>query len=205
MIPSVWFITGASGTGKSSRARALAATLDTSRLLVVSTDVIRAQLRAVMHRDTVPELWGESFNLETHTPGDELRPTNDGGSVNISAFLRQCAPILAAVDAAVAYAITEGWDVIVEGVHLIPGRYAIPEAATTRMIWQQAPDATEHARWFAAREHASGGGRPAAHYISNLPRIRVIDQLIGEAWNTFAADVAVSHNTMMDIRIGTTR
>ena len=123
----VHYIAGASGTGTSTRAaqlqRELMAEPGAPACLVIATDVVRAQLRTVISDQQLPELWGESFNLPPQ-PGDALR---DG--VNIDAFLRQCEPILRAVEAAVTYALTEGWDVIVEGVHLVPGLLEVAERA----------------------------------------------------------------------------
>ncbi len=189
MTPKVWYIAGASGTGKSTRARSIAAECDPARTLLVSTDVIRAQLRSVLSRTDHPDLWGESFNLPSHD-GDELRAANDGSLVNISGFLRQCEPILHAVNAAVAYSISEGWDTIVEGVHLIPGMLELPADSQSTVLLMQVLDTHTHADRFTAREQASSGGRPAAHYITNLPRISVIQDLLHERWIAWQSDAA---------------
>lgn len=181
MTPHIWYIAGASGTGKSTRAREIAAECDPSRSLLISTDVVRAQLRSVVTQEQHPDLWGESFNLPHHTD-DELRTARDGSLVNISGFLRQCEPILKAVHAAVDYGISEGWDIVVEGVHLVPGLLEVPSHTPTTLLLMQVLDNEDHARRFIAREQSSGGGRPAQHYITNLPRINVIQQLLHERW-----------------------
>lgn len=170
----VRYVAGASGTGTSSRAaelqRGLAARPGAPPCLIIATDVVRAQLRAVLDRTDHPDLWGESFNLPEHR-GDHLV-----GGVNVDAFHRQCAPILRAVEAGVAYALTEGWDVVVEGVHLVPGRLELAAAGALDVDVELLvlDDPVEHVRRFRARDVASGGQRPSAHYEANLERIRAI-------------------------------
>lgn len=189
----VHYACGASGVGTSSRAaqlqRAWLDEPDARGCCVIATDVVRAQLRAVLGDATEqPDLWGESFDL---APRDG-EPLRDG--VAIEAFLRQCAPILRAVEAGVEYALTEGWDVIVEGVHLFPGTFALPGLrANVEVTFELlvVDDPVEHVRRFRARDVASGGRRPAAHYEANLPRIRTIQALLVERWGAWDAAAGV--------------
>ena len=184
----VRYLAGASGTGTSTRAahlqREFAAELGAPPTLVVSTDVVRAQLRAVLDREAHTDLWGESFNLEGR-PGDRLRE-----GVNIDAFLRQCAPILRAVEAGVGYGLTEGWDVIVEGVHLVPGEFSIAqgERLDVGVELLVVEDIGEHAARFRARDAASGGRRPAEPYVLNLPRIHAVQAELVERWHASGLD-----------------
>ena len=170
----VHYIAGASGTGTSTRARSVQqawqAEPGTRPCCVIATDIVRAQLRAVIEPETCPDLWGESFNLPARDD-DRLRDR-----VSIDAFLRQCEPILRAVEAGVAYALTEGWDVIVEGVHLVPGAFAVADAESASVSFELlvVEDPAEHVRRFRSRDAASGGRRPAAHYEANLDRVRAI-------------------------------
>lgn len=176
----VSYVAGASGVGTSTRAMTLQRELGSSDrpCLVLATDVVRAQLRTALDADACPELWGESFNLPV-TDGDELR---DG--VNVSAFERQAAPVLRAVEAGVAYALTEGWHVVVEGVHLVPGSFELPAPADADVTLELlvVTEAAEHVARMRSRDAASDGRRPAAHYESNLPRVRVIQELLLERW-----------------------
>lgn len=189
----VHYVCGASGVGTSTRAaelhRACLDEPDRRGCCTIATDVVRAQLRAVLGDvEAQPDLWGESFDLAARE-GDTLR---DG--VATDAFLRQCEPILRAVEAGVAYALTEGWDVVVEGVHLVPGAFATPPVAdgvevTVELI--VIDDPIEHARRFRARDASSGGRRPAAHYERNLSRIRTIQALLVERWEAWDAPAGV--------------
>lgn len=184
----VHYIAGASGTGTSTRSvqlqRAWAKQPDPRPCIVIATDVVRAQLRAVLDPEQHPDLWGESFNLPVRD-GDRLRE-----GVNIDAFLRQCAPILRSVEAAVAYALSEGWDVIVEGVHLVFGEFELASGdgleVTTELLVVEDPD--EHLTRFRARDEASGGRRPAAHYEANFQRVVAVQAELVERWQAWQAD-----------------
>lgn len=180
----VHYVAGASGTGTSTRAMRLQqqwTTCDDARpVLVVATDVVRAQLRTLAVQVDTPELFGESFNL-TPSGADDL--VVDG--VAIGAFLRQCAPILRAVEAGVEYALTEGWDVIVEGVHLVPGAYA-PTTTDDVLVAAEllvVDDPDEHVSRFVARDATSAGRRPAAHYEANLARVRAVQAELIDRWH----------------------
>jgi 2-phosphoglycerate kinase len=188
----VHFISGASGAGTSTRAFAIRrdweSEPDARPVAVIATDVVRAQLRTVLAADTHPDLWGESFNLPA-SPGDHLR---DG--VSVEAFLRQCGPILRAVEAAVAYALTEGWDIVVEGVHLVPGLFEAPHAADVETTFELlfVEDEATHRAQLEARDVASQGRRSAAHYITNLTRIRVIQDELRERYDLLGRTAGTS-------------
>lgn len=185
----VHYVAGASGTGTSTRAvqlqRELAGGVGGAPCLVIATDVVRAQLRAVLDDADHPDLWGESFNLP-HAHGDRIR---DG--VGIDAFLRQCAPILRAVEAGVAYALTEGWHVVVEGVHLVPGQFAVPGDRVVEVVAELlvVRDRVEHAARFRGREIVSRGRRPAEHYERNLARIHVVQAELLDRWEAWRAEL----------------
>jgi 2-phosphoglycerate kinase len=183
MTQRVHYIAGASGVGTSTRARELqqawSAEPDARPVCVLATDVVRAQLRAVLDRDAHPDLWGESFNLPARQ-GDAIRE-----GVAIDAFLRQCAPILRAIEAGVEYALTEGWDVIVEGVHLVPGAYerASGDDVTVTAELLVVDDVAAHVARFRSRDAASSGRRPAPHYEANLERVRAVQAELVERWS----------------------
>jgi 2-phosphoglycerate kinase len=140
---------------------------------------VRAQLRAVVEPDAHPDLWGESFNLPARD-GDLVRE-----GVAIDAFLRQCAPIFRAVEAGVEYALTEGWDVIVEGVHLVPGALELASGDDLEVTFELlvVEDANEHVARFRARDAASDGRRPALHYEANLELVRAVQAELVERWH----------------------
>jgi 2-phosphoglycerate kinase len=191
----VTYVLGASGTGTSTRAAQLQRELleceDQRGCCLLSTDVVRAQLRAVLERTDHPDLWGESFDL----PGRDGDRHRDG--VDVEAFERQCAPILRAIEAGVAYALTEGWDVIVEGVHLLPGALALPSGVAVRVELLVVDDAAEHVSRFRHRDAASGGRRAAAHYEANLPRVRAIQDELVDRWVAWRRALAPDHEVVL--------
>ena len=186
----VHYLAGASGTGTSTRARALQRERGSDEAggdrpwFVLGTDVIRAQLRTSIDRSTCPDLFGESFNLP-HRDGDRIEH-----GVSIDAFARQCAPILRAVEAGVEYCLSEGWNVVVEGVHLVPGWFALagPGSVERTVELLVVDDRDEHVARLRARDAASDGRRSADHYERNLDRIQVVQQLLVEQFEALRAD-----------------
>lgn len=199
----VQYICGASGTGKSTLAQQVRQeqTLGLDhRVEIISTDVLRAQLRAVLTRTDYPELWAESFNVP-FADGVVVDPNQ----VNIDGFLRQCAPILRAVEAGVQYMLTEGWDVIVEGVHLVPGQYAPASSDQHEVVVTmcEAQDAETHRQLFAHRDTSTRGARPAQHYQLNLARIQQIQQLLSERFDAAPMGPTYERKTVLSTDIST--
>jgi len=213
-MQKVTYIMGASGSGKTTRTRELlasaaasaaaanaagarAAATITPGVVVVSTDVIRAQLRAVLDQAEYPELWAESFDVPRAHDGDNggspgADAASDGPGLNIEGFARQCAPVLRAVEAAVDYVLTEGSDCIVEGVHLVPGWFALPPRRDDLAITAElrlVRDEPAHRGLFADREAGTQGRRPAARYLEMLANIRAVQTLLETQWNTWTPAV----------------
>jgi 2-phosphoglycerate kinase len=191
---SVIFLSGASGTGKSTRAEDLAAELG-PRVRIISTDVIRAELRAVLSSEQHPDLWAESFNVPV-LAGD----STTANGVNIDGFLRQCTPILRCVEAAVAYGTGEGWNLIVEGVHLVPGLFELPDGDELYVIHELhiVEDEDLHREMFVQRDRDSGGRRPADHYHANLARIHDVQAFLVDRWE--AKDSSRINTSWREIR-----
>ncbi|MBC7644983.1 MAG: hypothetical protein H7123_07640 [Thermoleophilia bacterium] len=195
-MQQVTYIMGASGSGKTTRTRELMAS-SPAGVMVISTDVIRAQLRGVLDRSGYPELWAESFDVPyaNDCPGGGS-PGADAGSdepgLNVAGFARQCAPVLHAVEAGVAYALTEGCDCIVEGVHLVPGWFALPPAGDDLNITAElrvVRDEMAHRDLFADREKRTYGRRPAARYHEMIDNIRAVQTLLESRWHVWVPSV----------------
>lgn len=184
----VYYIAGASGTGKSTRADQVSAELG-SPVRVISTDIIRAQLRAAMPESSHPELWAESFNVPASN-GDVV----DSTGFNPAGFLRQCAPILRCVEAGVTYALAEGWSCVVEGVHLVPGHFdvAAPSDVSRTCELRVVYDRQQHRDMFSSRARASDDRRPAQHYHDHLDQIHLVQRLLDQAWESWSPEATVS-------------
>ena len=81
------------------------------------------------------------------------------------------------VRALIARALEEGYSIVVEGVHLVPG--SLPRAYHGAVVCQcllAIEDEEEHARHFWTREGASSGLRPMEKYLRSPPDIRRIQE-----------------------------
>ncbi len=104
---------GTTGTGKSTVATAVAHRLGITR--VTSTDFIRQTMRAFFSDEFMPTIHFSSFEageaLDGEATGDPL----------LTGFVDQCRHVCVGVDAAIRRSLTEGWSMVLEGVHLVPG------------------------------------------------------------------------------------
>lgn len=145
-------------------AAALARHLDVPR--VITTDVVREVLRAVVPHDASPALHVSSFEA--------------GGTAG---FLAQANAVAPGTEALFRRATIEGTGTIVEGVHLVPGVVPVPGAAGVEREAIVVPlvivvdDAATHRSYLVARSEASSH-RPAERYLARFDDIRRIQEEI---------------------------
>jgi 2-phosphoglycerate kinase len=164
--PVILLIGGATGTGKSTVATEVAHRLGINR--VTSTDTVRQTLRAVFAPEYMPSIHRSSFDT---TPGEEL----------VDAFLEQTTEVLVAVEASIKRAIGEGWSMVLEGVHLVPGMVSIAQGRAIVVECVLAIDDEEtHASHFYIRDAASRGLRPVQKYLERLTDIRRLQDFMVE-------------------------
>jgi 2-phosphoglycerate kinase len=119
--PMVLFMGGASGTGKSTLALELAPLLHIHR--VSSSDTIRQVMRMVFTPARLPALHSSSFEVTAGPEGIEPH-----GSVHdpeyaerlVASFDEQATRVAVGVRAVVERAITENFNLLIEGVHVHP-------------------------------------------------------------------------------------
>ena len=121
-LPVIVLLGGATGTGKSTVATELAYRLGITR--VTSTDFIRQTMRAFFSRDFMPSIHYSSFEA-----GEALREPEEAGDPAIVGFLDQTRNVLVGVHASLDRALEEGWSMVLEGVHLVPGLVEPPPEA----------------------------------------------------------------------------
>ncbi len=183
----VWYLIGASGTGKSTAAFEIAAQLKGSTH-VISTDVVRAGLRKILSNQECPELFAESFNVPWIEGEHDVAlavECGDEAPVNLDGFLRQCEPVCRYVEAAVEYCIMEGWNCVVEGVHLVPETFQIPIITADvecHARLYEARSQQDHKHLFDARDVATSGRRSSEHYCNNIQRIAVVQKFLESRW-----------------------
>jgi 2-phosphoglycerate kinase len=154
-LPLVILVGGATGTGKSTVATEIAYRLGITR--VTSTDFIRQTMRAFFSEDFMPSIHHSSFE----------------GEPVIETFLEQSRAVLVGVRAAIERALHEGWSMVLEGVHLVPGLVPLDlEGAIVSSCVLRISDETAHAQHFFTRE--AGTQRPMAKYLDRFDAIRML-------------------------------
>jgi 2-phosphoglycerate kinase len=166
-VPLVVLIGGSTGTGKSTVAAEVAHRLGITR--VASTDFIRQTMRAFFAPEFMPSIHYSSFEA-----GEALDEEVTGDPV-IVGFVDQCRHVCVGVDAAIRRALTEGWSMVLEGVHLVPG--LLPETldgAVLVHVVLEIADEDVHRMHFQVRDSATGGLRAMDKYLERLEDIRRI-------------------------------
>ena len=158
-LPVVILVGGATGTGKSTVATEIAYRLGITR--VTSTDFIRQTMRAFFSHEFMPSIHHSSFE------GDPL----------IETFMEQARTVLVGVRASIDRALQEGWSIVLEGVHLVPGLVPLElEGAVVSSCVLRISDETAHAQHFFTRE--AGTQRPMAKYLDRFDSIRRLQELL---------------------------
>ena len=172
-MPLIVLVGGATGTGKSTVATEVAHRLGITR--VTSTDVVRQTMRAFFSREFMPSIHYSSFDAAAavRVPEDETAdPTLLG-------FLEQTRNVLVGVKAVIGRAIEEGYSLVLEGVHLVPGSISTTiRGAVVCHCLLAIDDDEEHAKHFWTRDAASEGLRPFEKYLAALPEIRRIQEYL---------------------------
>ena len=167
-LPLMVFIGGATGTGKSTVATELAYRFGITR--VTSTDFVRQTMRAFFSSDFMPSIHQSSFEARDAFP-DAEDPLEFG-------FLQQARNVLVGVRASSERALHEGWSLVLEGVHLVPGLVEMPrpEEAVSVYVVLSIENEDEHVRHFHFRDEDSE--RPESRYLERFEDIRRLQELI---------------------------
>jgi 2-phosphoglycerate kinase len=195
-LPIVLLVGGATGTGKSTLATEVAHRLGITR--VTSTDFIRQTMRALFTPELMPSVHYSSFEAQL---GLTKAEEDEAGDAVLLGFLDQTRNVLVGVEAAVERALAEGWSMVLEGVHLVPGmiRTAPAEALVVHVV-VTVSDEELHRAHFWVRDSSTEGVRPLEKYLDGLPEIRSIQDAILE--RARRCDVPVIENASLDDAIG---
>ncbi|MDQ3537551.1 MAG: AAA family ATPase [Actinomycetota bacterium] len=179
-VPLVVLIGGTTGVGKSTVATTLAAQLGIVR--IVSTDAVREVMRGIFTKEMMPSIHASSYDVAPYL----REPPEETNSV-ITGFRRQVQAVSVGVTQVIRRAVVEGTDLIVEGVHVVPGFLELPgraEAIVASMVIT-VDDEQLHRSHFAARA-ADTRSRRDRHYLEHFDDIRRIQ--------SFVRDLAVQHS-----------
>ena len=162
-VPILLLVGGGTGTGKSTVATEAAHRLGITRL--TSTDFIRQTMRSFFTPEAMPSV---------HTSSFEAEPLLEG-------FLEQTRNVVVGVEGAIERALTEGWSMVLEGVHLVPGM--VPEridGAVVVHVVLGIDTEDVHRTHFHVRDTTTGGLRAMDKYLSQLDAIRRLQDYIVE-------------------------
>lgn len=167
-LPIMVFIGGATGTGKSTVATELAYRFGITR--VTSTDFVRQTMRAFFSHDFMPSIHQSSFEAGDVYP--------DADEPLVAGFMQQARNVLVGVRASSERALEEGWSLVLEGVHLVPGMVELPrpDQAVSVFVVLSINDEDDHVRHFHFRDE--GSERPESRYLEHFDDIRSLQEFI---------------------------
>jgi 2-phosphoglycerate kinase len=173
-LPVILLVGGGTGTGKSTVATEVAYRLGITR--VTSTDFVRQTMRAFFVKEFMPSIHYSSFEAAV---GLSKAEEEESGDAALLGFLDQTRNVLVGVDAALQRALDEGWSMVLEGIHLVPGMVAAQrrDALVVQCVLA-IPDEEIHRTHFWIRDATSDGVRPVDRYMAGLPEIRMIQEYI---------------------------
>jgi 2-phosphoglycerate kinase len=193
-LPIILLVGGATGTGKSTVATEAAHRLGITR--VTSTDFIRQTMRAFFSREFMPSIHFSSFEAADAVADSET------GDPALLGFLEQTQNVLVGAKASIERALEEGWSMVLEGVHLVPGMIpARIEGALVVHCVLSIESEESHASHFVIRDVTSDGVRPVDKYMEHLPEIRRIQRYIVE--RARRSGVPVIENANMELAVAT--
>ena len=195
-LPIVLLVGGATGTGKSTVATEIAHRLGITR--VTSTDFIRQTMRSLFSPELMPSVHYSSFEARLALTRAE---EEESGDAALLGFFDQTRNVLVGAEAAMERALTEGWSMVLEGVHLVPGMVRVERGgALVVHVVLAIEDEETHRSRFWVREVATDGLRPLDKYLEGLPEIRTIQAAILD--RAHRCDVPVVESGSLDEAIG---
>jgi 2-phosphoglycerate kinase len=188
-LPIIVLIGGATGTGKSTVATEVAYRLGITR--VTSTDFVRQTMRAFLTHDFMPSIHYSSFEV----------PPEEHGLGTVEGFVEQTRNVLIGVRGVIDRALQEGWSLVLEGVHLVPGMLPPVEGALVVHCVLAIEDPDLHTSHFWVRDAHSEGLRPVQKYVDAIVDIRKLQDFILE--RARFAGVPIVENGSIELSIGT--
>src|SRR5215216_3156001 len=149
-LPVIVLVGGATGTGKSTVATEAAYRLGITR--VTSTDFVRQTMRAFFSQEFMPSIHYSSFEAAAG-----LREPEQAEDPVIAGFLEQTRNVVVGVRASIERALQEGWSMVLEGVHVVPGMLPPIEGALVVQCVLAIDDIAEHSAHFMIRDLGSDG------------------------------------------------
>ncbi|MEN4017259.1 MAG: 3H domain-containing protein [Methanobacterium sp.] len=175
--PYVILIGSASGIGKSTIASELAKTLGIKHL--IETDFIREIVRGIIGPEFAPALHKSSFDAYV-TIRDKERYGEDAESLISAGFEEHASFVIPAIEKVIRRAIDDYDDIVIEGVHLVPGLINAKQFETDASIhfFVLTSDEEIHMERFVKRAmKIKRGGKHLEYFNEN----RVINDVLVES------------------------
>lgn len=172
--PIIILLGGATGCGKSTIASELAYRLGIRH--VVGTDAIREVMRRILSKELMPFLHESSYTAwrAIHVP---IPPTYDEMIVG---FEEHAKHVVVGIEAVLRRALVEGMNMIIEGVHIVPGfiKKEFTDLPNVIPIILYVEDSDEHKIRFYARAQEAPFRKPVEEYIKDFEAIRRIQNYL---------------------------
>lgn len=172
---------GAPGVGKSTIASELAYRLGISRL--VSTDSVRQALRSLISPELSPVLHSSTFTAWMADLLPEERDMTPDGSQVVRGFMSQVRQLGPAIDGIVARNLEESSQLLIEGIHVVPGLTAQPAShpgALVIPLLLVVSDEQSHRDHFALRDRQTNSQRLQETYMKHFAEVRHIQDFLEE-------------------------
>lgn len=173
----IYFISGGTGVGTSSVGLEIAKYLNIPQ--IISTDLVREILRNSIHHSLNPNLHKSTYNAG-QTKNYESKTEAVKKSEIIRAYKNQCSAVSVGIEAIVNRALTENLKLIVEGIHLIPGKFISEEILNydnVHWLHRSIESEFKHKRRFESRQKESPE-RKMAKYLNNFKEIRWLNDYL---------------------------
>ncbi|HCG98698.1 MAG TPA: 2-phosphoglycerate kinase [Actinobacteria bacterium] len=186
--PMIILIGGTTGVGKSTIATTLAHRLGITH--IVATDALREVMRIVLSEELIPALHESTFlaykAINRPIEGDPL----------VAGFREQTKVVAVGVRAVVDRAIKEGLNMVIEGVHVVPGfiRSQLSEKAIIIPLIITVDNEELHRSHFYVRDVQTEGSRPYERYRDNFESIRRIGDYIVDLAHEYDIPILTSHS-----------
>ncbi|MBM4241536.1 MAG: hypothetical protein FJ150_07755 [Euryarchaeota archaeon] len=176
--PYIILIGSASGIGKSTIASELAKELGIKHL--IETDFIREIVRGIIGPDYAPALHRSSFDAYLTIRDKDRFKGNSNGLVN-AGFEEHATFVIPAIEKVIQRAVKDFDDVVIEGVHLVPGLIDIEkfkEEASIHFFILSADEEVHKERFVKRAMKIKRGGKHLEYFKENRT---IHDYLVAQA------------------------
>ena len=164
--PSVILVGSASGIGKSTISAELAKKLEIKHL--VETDFIREIVRGIIGNDYAPALHKSSF--DAYTVLRNQKNFKKKSELINAGFVEHASFVIPAIEKVIKRAISDFDDVIIEGVHLVPGLIntkKFEDDASIHFFVLESDEENHKARFVKRAMQIHRGGKQLEYFLEN--------------------------------------